>query len=399
MRKSIIVVLTVFLVSIPAVGIAAFAGGDGSPATPYQITNCDQLQEVTNNLGANYALTNDVDCSDTVNWNFEGGVFKGFMPIGKNTDTIIFTGTFDGQGHRINGLFINRPSDDGVALFQVPYPGVVKNVGLVDVNMKGRYYVGAIAGINSGLITYSYATGTVTGGIDHVGGLVGSNSWAGSITNSYSAVDVKGRNYIGGLIGTNDGVTANSYAKGNVTGDPGSPDVGGLVASTYPGDIVTNSYWDTQTSGQSTSSGGTGKTTAEMMQQATYETWDFVDIWAINEGVSYPCLKWQITPEAAIASTNKIKAAITLLPDSALKNANNKKAVLNKLNDAIASIDAGYYTDALDLLKNGILGRTDGCATMGTPDKNDTLMTCSAQNQVYPLVQETIWIVEGVLAP
>ena len=110
MRKSIIVVLTVFLVSIPAAGVAAFAGGDGSPATPYKITNCDQLQEVTNNLSANYVLANDVDCSDTVNWNFEEGAFRGFAPIGwEFNGEPPFIGTFDGQGHKITDLFINGP--------------------------------------------------------------------------------------------------------------------------------------------------------------------------------------------------------------------------------------------------------------------------------------------------
>jgi hypothetical protein len=51
---------------------------------------------------------------------------------------------------------------------------------------------------------------------------------------------------------------------------------------------VSNSYWDMQTSGQSTSAGGAGKTTAEMKQQATFVGWDFTDIWGIEENVTYP---------------------------------------------------------------------------------------------------------------
>ncbi len=99
MRKSIIVVLALFLVSIPAVGVAAFAGGDGSPGNPYQITNCVQLQEmqnvdVYNPVHAYYVLMNDIDCSDTVNWNSG----KGFVPI------YSFAGNFDGQGHKITDL-------------------------------------------------------------------------------------------------------------------------------------------------------------------------------------------------------------------------------------------------------------------------------------------------------
>ena len=51
------------------------------------------------NLSANYVINNDIDCSDTVNWNSGNG----FVPI------YVFAGTFDGQGYKIAGLFINGP--------------------------------------------------------------------------------------------------------------------------------------------------------------------------------------------------------------------------------------------------------------------------------------------------
>ena len=312
MQKTIILVLTAFLVSIPAVVVAAFAGGDGSPANPYQITNCVQLQEINNHLdeeNAYYALNNDIDCSDTVNWNFEEGFGpRGFLPIGLYT-CCPFTGNFDGQNHTITGLFINRSSDIDLTIFRFiglfgfryGYRGdsnVIKNVGLLNVNIRGNDYVGGLAGHNmSGLITNSYVTGTVTGvpGTNfwgsNVGGLTG--GLTGTITNSYSTVDVSGTIFIGGLVGQSNGTIANSYAKGNVNGSGGL--VGGLLGYAIPGGgAVTNSYWDTQTSGQSTSAAGTGKTTAEMMQQSTFETWDFVGIWGIKEGVTYPYFKWQI---------------------------------------------------------------------------------------------------------
>jgi probable HAF family extracellular repeat protein len=103
------------------------------------------------------------------------------------------------------------------------------------------------------------------------------------------------------------------------------------------------------------------------------------------------------TESAAIASVTDIQAAVSSLPDIALKNANMKKTLLNKLNAVIASIDASLYADALAKLQIDILGKMDGCATTGNPDKNDWLITCQAQNQVYPLVLETIWIIEGLL--
>jgi cysteine-rich repeat protein len=57
---------------------------------------------------------------------------------------------------------------------------------------------------------------------------------------------------------------------------------------------VLNSFWDIQTSGRSASAGGTGKTTAQMMQQATYSEWDFTNTWTITEEVTYPQLQWQL---------------------------------------------------------------------------------------------------------
>jgi hypothetical protein len=56
---------------------------------------------------------------------------------------------------------------------------------------------------------------------------------------------------------------------------------------------VGTSYWDTQTSGQATSAGGTGKTTAQMKKQATFVGWDFTSVWRISENLSYPILQWQ----------------------------------------------------------------------------------------------------------
>ena len=58
---------------------------------------------------------------------------------------------------------------------------------------------------------------------------------------------------------------------------------------------MTSSYWDIDASGLSTSDGGEGKTTAEMVAQATFSSWDFTEsagVWQIDEGVSYPCLQW-----------------------------------------------------------------------------------------------------------
>jgi len=100
-------------------------------------------------------------------------------------------------------------------------------------------------------------------------------------------------------VGRNDwGSIATSYSSASVTG---TAEGGGLVGG-YGG-AVNSSFWDMQTSGQTSSSGGTGKTTAEMQMASTFRNagWDFVDeaangtedIWWILEGQDYPRLWWE----------------------------------------------------------------------------------------------------------
>ena len=125
-----------------------------------------------------------------------------------------------------------------------------------------------------------------------VGGLVAENS--GTIKLCYALGAVLGNSYVGGLVGrTGPGSTINScYSTGAVTG---AQFVGGLVGASLSS--VTECYWDTVTSGQSTSDGGEGRTTDEMTYRHaknTYVGWDFVAVWVadtnykVNKG--YPHL-------------------------------------------------------------------------------------------------------------
>jgi hypothetical protein len=124
----------------------------------------------------------------------------------------------------------------------------------------------------------------------------------GSIATSYSNASVSGADRVGGLVGYNEASIATSYSSGSVSATWW---VGGLVGhpSYWGHGSVTASFWDTQTSGQGASSGGTGKTTAEMQTAKTFldAGWDFVgetangteDIWWILEGKDYPRLWWE----------------------------------------------------------------------------------------------------------
>lgn len=81
-------------------------------------------------------------------------------------------------------------------------------------------------------------------------------------------------------------------------------------------------------------------------------------------------------------------AAIQALDASAFRNINLRKALVNKINAVILAIDQGLYSEALNKVKHDILKKMDGCSRSGVPDKTDWIITCPAQNQVYPLLAE-----------
>ncbi|MGV8079157.1 MAG: filamentous hemagglutinin N-terminal domain-containing protein [Syntrophales bacterium] len=258
-----------------------------TPMAYMLVNNVTQLQEISNNLAGYYALGTDIDAAATIGWNAGAG----FLPLGD--DSLIpaqsFRGIFDGLGHTITGLFINRPAENYIGLFGgCTETAVIRNVGMENVNIVGYFQVGGlVAHAAGGSIDNCYVTGSVTSFTDTVGGLVGLTT--GSVANCYSLADVIGVNHVGGLIGSVYYVTAtvtNSYSASDVTGT--GANVGGLIGhnadTSYTN--VTSSYWDTTVS-LATSAGGTGKTTAEMQTQATFVGWDFVNTWELSAGL-YP---------------------------------------------------------------------------------------------------------------
>ena len=137
---------------------SGFVGGDGTVGAPYQIQNVDQLQAMWDNLSAHYVLINDIDASGTVNWDNDAG----FEPIGNLSDP--FNGTFDGNGYIISDLLINRTSTNYVGLFgSTSGTFEIKKIGLVDVDVSGTRYVGALVGDNYGPLTNPMLPGNVSG--------------------------------------------------------------------------------------------------------------------------------------------------------------------------------------------------------------------------------------------
>jgi uncharacterized repeat protein (TIGR02543 family) len=255
--------------------------------------------------GGSYVLMNDLDSSTagyTELASSSANDGNGWQSIGTGDTYASFDGEFDGQGHEIRDLFIDRPDEDYVGVFGlVNDGGLIKDIGVVNISAAGNAYVGGLVGMNMhGTVTDSYSTGSVTGDY-FIGGLVGGSN--GTVINSYSAASVVGDWMVGGLMGVNiyGGTVANSCAAGDVAG---TKEVGGLVGYNV-GTSVANSYWDIETSGQSSSAGGTGANTAEMKDITTFSgsAWDIAAvapgeadpayIWNIVDGQSYPFLSWQ----------------------------------------------------------------------------------------------------------
>jgi len=334
---------------------ALFSGGNGTVEDPYQVADWYHLDNVRNYLSSYFILTSDLD-SNSIGYtelaSATSNEGKGWQPIAVNST---FDGSFDGQDYEICDLFIDRSDESMVGLFGVlGDAGTIENVG-VNGNVTGQSNVGGLAGKNEGTISNSFATSRVIGtsnvgglvgfdfngstvtdsyaagnvtGDSNVGGLVGWNK-NGTVSNSYATGRVIGTSNVGGLVGKNSATTSDSYATGRVIGDDnvgglvgkndnnssvsdsyatgsvtGSSNVGGLVGQGQPAD-VTNSFWDTQTSGQGSSAGGTGKTTAGMMDFDTFDgVWDITTVansstrdtgysWNIVDDVTYPFLSWQ----------------------------------------------------------------------------------------------------------
>ena len=211
----------------------------------------------------------------------------GWAPIGDSSGSFSsFAATFEGNGRTIANLFIDSSEND-IGLFgATTSSAVIRNLEMVSVEVTGTDNVGGLVGSNGGAVSACFATGKVSGD-DDVGGLVGANLSDGAVSASYSTVQVTGDDRIGGLAGSNGGEVRAAYATGRVVGDSeaggliggntgdvkisyatglvsGRSTVGGLVGRNSGGGAITDSYWDTDTSGRTSGSYGQAKNTAEL---------------------------------------------------------------------------------------------------------------------------------------
>ena len=241
--KTLILIAISMLIPL---ALFSFSGnGSGTEEAPYQITNIEQLQEMNDELDAHYILMNDIDASETRNWNVgdhDGDPetpdsAMGFEPVGTykyNDSSSNFNGKLNGQGYLIKDIYINRQNTNFIGLFgYIGQNGTkIENCGLVNCKIIGKNYVGSIAGVNyGGSIAKSFVTGTIHGK-NKVGGMVGCNSCPYKaesllceINSSFVDVSVLGNSNVGGFIGQNYSSVNNCYSIGCING---STNVGGF---------------------------------------------------------------------------------------------------------------------------------------------------------------------------
>jgi hypothetical protein len=343
LSRPYLVFLAICLFGLQAEG--RYTGGSGEPNDPYQITTADDLMligEGWEDYDKHFILTNDIDLDPN-------------LPGRKVFDKAVigyFKGVFDGNGYKISNLTIKGTGYLGL-FRQLSSEAEVKDLGVIDVNIAGiGSTIGGLVGLNGGHVINCFTRGIVSGTVREIGGLVGQNAGIvnachstgtvsgnrsvgglagenlGYVMSCYSTSQVSGDSGIGGLVGANGttaairggpGIISDCYSTGQVIADDGivgglvgfnaagnvtrcystgevigNEDIGGLVGLNK--DAVIQCFWDIQTSQQTTSAAGKGKTSAEMQGANTFLIWGTCGNevnWTIDEGNDYPRLCWE----------------------------------------------------------------------------------------------------------
>ena len=274
------------------------------------------------NLKANVVLTADItvneDLLTSINTDDNGNVtngssFKAWRPMGMADEKGEFTGhykgIFDGNGHSISGVYVNRDeaADDvdtrfksSIGLFGY-HDGVTRNLGILDSYMRGKGCIGGICGYNDGgTIQNCYSAATVCGD-SYIGGICGrsrsnsiiencynagyiygaTRSIGGICGDNYSTIEscynigiIEGNFMVGGIVGVSSGLgnttwIKDCYNRGNVIGD--TIDIGGIGG--YIGSsLVENCYSQATVSGNTNVGGICGNSNKVDFQNAYYDS-------------------------------------------------------------------------------------------------------------------------------
>ena len=258
--KRLLTLAAMFLCCITT-SFAQFSGsGSGTENDPYLILNpihLNQLRNFLNQENVYFKLMADVDLTEFLN---DENPTQGWQPVGSSSAP--FKGILDGNGHSIDGLWINRPNADYVGFFGCTDKAVIKNLTLSGDKVNGNKYTAFLSAysqkstISNCVLSGSVNGSTYTGGYigwgtsntissvmaaidiasndNFVGGIIGCTESSGSITGAkVNCMSISGNNYIGGICGcwaNSSGNILNSVCYANLSG---IDYVGGVCGNIY----------------------------------------------------------------------------------------------------------------------------------------------------------------------
>ena len=303
------------------------SGEDEDTKSYKEIRTIADLYAINNDLTGNYRLMNDIDMSkmDGGDYDFEG---NGWKPIGYvNNSGEYFTGTLDGNGHKIKNLTIKGTALDNynnVGLFiGIGAIGIVKNLGLENYSIDSdlgedyfsEYAVGGIAGRCNGTLQNCYASGNMNvsgerGTSLYAGGLIGYQGYSNdsTIADCYSDITITASGtstYAGGICGYSLRSINNCYALKPVTNSDNSGNAQ-MVCYRYSGDRK-NLYYLTASSEDRTDSEATGLSSTMMQSPGSFTGFDFENTWYIDKYADYRFPQLRSCPQIPITKVEVSK--------------------------------------------------------------------------------------------
>ena len=210
-------------------------------SSPDELMWFDKNAKMTDSakLLADITINEDVSGSDATSQKYK------WTPIG--TDSSKYTGTFDGNGHTISGLYINSTAANTGLFGCIGTNAVVKNLTLADSVIRStKNYTGAITGYidDAASVTNCHTKNSVqVTAAKFTGGIVGYQDDTSTLTRCSNAAEVTGANNVGGISGYNwsksSASLTDSYNRGSVSG---SNLIGGICAQIYIGGTVSDVY-------------------------------------------------------------------------------------------------------------------------------------------------------------
>ncbi len=318
-----------------------FAGGNGTPANPYIIETVTQLNSIANNprlMDKSFKLANNIDLTG-----------KTFFPIAQQPFS--FSGTFDGDNHKISNLTIEYDfnwgsvgficnlngtnalikdltltnpnivspwSFDAGSLVGINNGGTISNCHAINTNIEGNTNFGGLVGSNiwyanisgcsaTGNVSDAFISNILTPASTGTGGLVGANRYWSNIENSYAKCKINAKYHAGGLIGANYAYStiSNCYANGTVTSIESS--VGGLIGWVSSAITAENCYSSAKVYGlEGANLGGF----IGYMRSHTNDTYTQC-LWDSDINYALPGIGNNTNPNVIAQTTNLMKSAAT----------------------------------------------------------------------------------------